>query len=255
MCPKHNWQPDLYDGKHGYVSAFGKDVVRLLRPEPGERILDVGCGTGDLAYEISKSGAIVVGMDASPEMVEKARNKYPGLRFFVGDAERFTYDGSFDAVFSNAALHWMKNAPQVAACIWDVLRPGGRFVAEIGGKGNVGAVVRGITEVLKEECGIDAERLNPWYFPSIGEYSGLLERQGFRVTYAVHFDRPTPMEDGERGLHHWLAAYAGSFFAPFTESEKADLFDKIAARLKPMLFEDGVWRLDYSRLRIAAVKP
>ncbi|ALS30165.1 SAM-dependent methyltransferase [Paenibacillus sp. 32O-W] len=160
MCPKHNWQPDLYDGKHGYVSAFGKDVVRLLRPEPGERILDVGCGTGDLAYEISKSGAIVAALDEE--------------------------------------------------------RPAG------------GGMYMGCIAARRKIC---------------------------RVTYAVHFDRPTPMEDGERGLHHWLAAYAGSFFAPFTESEKADLFDKIAARLKPMLFEEGVWCLDYSRLRIAAVKP
>ena len=163
----NTWDADLYDSKIGFVSERGKEVVNLLNPQPGERILDLGCGTGELTYEIARSGAIPLGIDLSPTMIEKARRKFPDLQFAVVNAETFRTTEQFDAVFSNAALHWMKGAAAVIKSVWLALRPGGRFIAEFGGKGNVNTIMQGITGVLAEH-GISAAERNPWYFPSIG---------------------------------------------------------------------------------------
>lgn len=255
MSAKQVWQSGHYDLKLGFVSEYGKDVVRLLQPAEGERILDLGCGTGDLTNEIAGAGSRVTGMDLSKEMIEEARGKYPDIEFLAGNAEAFRFDEKFDAVFSNAALHWMKQPERVLEAVWDSLRSGGRFVAEFGGKGNVGVVVSSIFEVLSEDYGIDAEPLHPWYFPSIGEYSVLLERQGFRVMYAIHFDRPTRIDDHELGLAHWLKGFADSFFQGFSEEEKSRAYARIADKARPFLFDGESWLIDYKRLRILAVKP
>jgi trans-aconitate methyltransferase len=255
MGSVHVWKSELYDNKLGYVSEFGKGVVELLNPTKGETILDLGCGTGDLAYEIEKTGAAVTGLDLSNTMIVKAQKKFPEIKFIAGNAEDFTFDKQFDAIFSNAALHWMKNAEKVLSCVWNSLNKNGRFVAEFGGNGNVETIIKAISEVLSEDYGIDASTLNPWYFPSIAEYSTLLEKQGFRVTYALHFDRPTKMKDGENGLYHWLNGLADDFFKELSESERGNVFEKIAVKAKKDLFYDGDWYLDYKRLRICAIKP
>jgi len=254
MSAQH-WQTDIYDNKLDFVSELGRGVVELLAPKSGETILDLGCGTGDLAHEISQSGAAVIGLDRSAEMIDAARRKYPGIDFRVGDAEHFSLEPQVDAVFSNAALHWMTRPGRVIRCVWDALKPGGRFVAEFGGKDNVGTVVRAIIRVLGREYGRDVSPLNPWYFPSIAEYSTLLERQGFRVVYAAHFDRPTRMKDGENGLRVWLAGFADFFFEGLTDREKEDAIRRIESETRPALFRDGAWHIDYKRLRIMAVKP
>jgi SAM-dependent methyltransferase len=251
----NRWQSDFYDAKLDFVSQLGKGVVDLLDPKPGETVLDLGCGTGDLAHEIAGRGATVLGMDISPGMIEAARKKYPGLHFFVGDGERFSLEHQVDAVFSNAALHWMTKPDRVAACVWDALKPGGRFVAELGGQGNVETVIRGIVRVLERDFGIDAEKRHPWYFPSIGQYSTLLEQQGFRVTYAAHFDRPTIMKDGENGLRLWLDGFAEPFFAGLAPAEREAAVRGIEDEVRDALFRDGAWHIDYKRLRVAAVKP
>ncbi|MCM3783543.1 methyltransferase domain-containing protein [Neobacillus mesonae] len=248
------WESELYDSKLGFVSELGKGVVDLLAPQNAERILDIGCGTGDLTNEISATGAEVTGMDLSGEMLAKARQKYPHLQFLQENAEHFNLDKTFDAVFSNAALHWMRNADGVVRSVHQVLQPGGRFVAEFGGQNNVQTVIQALYEVLQEEYSIDAGELNPWYYPSIGEYSTLLEEHGFRVTYAVHFDRPTPMNDGDQGLYHWLNGFSGSFFKPFDQEEKDSIYQKIAVKTKPALFHDGTWYIDYKRIRVRAIK-
>ncbi len=254
MDSVYQWKAAQYDGKFGFVSEFGKGVVELLHPEPGEKILDLGCGTGDLADEIAKAGADVTGLDASPEMIERARKKYPGIRFHLARAENFSFDEPFDAVFSNAALHWMRSPEPVLDSIWNALRVGGRFVAEFGGRGNVSSVLKAIEAVFSEDYGIDASERNPWFFPSIGEYAALLERQGFRVACAFHFDRPTPLQDGENGLIQWLIGFAESFFKGFGEEEKNKAIGKIAEKARVDLYRNGIWHVDYKRLRIMAVK-
>lgn len=249
----NNWDAELYDDKLSFVSRLGRGVVELLDPRPGERILDLGCGTGDLTREIAGAGADLLGIDNAQSMIEKARLKYPDIPFMVANAETFRTAELFDAAFSNAALHWMKNASKVAESVWLALRPGGRFVAEFGGRGNVEAITGGIYGVLAE-YGTSAEERNPWYYPSIGEYSTLLEKQGFWVVYAIHFDRPTRLEGGENGMKHWLDMFAGSFLEGFSQSEKNLLYKKIENRLKPALYKDGTWIADYRRIRVMAVK-
>ncbi|GEN34915.1 class I SAM-dependent methyltransferase [Aneurinibacillus danicus] len=249
----NTWNADLYDDKISFVSEYGKEVVRLLNPQEGEHILDIGCGTGDLTREIADAGALPLGIDLSSSMIEKARQKYPDLSFIVADASTFHTDQVFDAAFSNAALHWMKQPEDVIASVWHLLKPGGRFVAEFGGKGNVQIIIDSITEVLSE-YGISAAERNPWYFPSIGEYSMLLEQQGFHVRYAVHFARPTPLHDGERGLTHWLESFSDDFFHDFNPAQKETIFQKIIQKAKPHLYRNGKWTADYKRLRIAAIK-
>lgn len=255
MSSMNSWKPELYDSKLDFVSEYGKSVVQLLAPQKNETILDLGCGTGDLTYEIAQSGAKVVGMDLSSSMIDKARIKYPEMTFFVENAEDFTMGESFDAVFSNAALHWMKNPEKVIQCVWNVLNPGGRFVAEFGGKGNVETIIKAMEDVLSQEYGMDAQKINPWYYPSIGEYSTLLEQRGFRVTYAVHFDRPTPLKDGITGLNHWLNSFGDDYFHQYSEAEKEGIFQKIRKKVKPDLFHDGTWYADYKRIRVVALKP
>lgn len=254
MSAGQSWNASMYDDKFQYVSNYGMGNVELLQPARGERILDLGCGTGDLSYEIAKTGAIVIGMDYSVDMIRKAREKYPDIAFIVDDGESFRTKEQVDAVFSNAALHWMKNAEQVVQSVGLALRPGGRFVAEFGGKGNIQTVIRGIVEVLQEECGIDTSERNPWYFPSIGEYSSLLEKNGFSVSYAQYFHRPTALPDGDVGLFHFLDSFAKSFFPAFTAEDKQNVYERIREKVRSDLYKDGVWYADYKRIRIAATK-
>lgn len=254
MSSVNVWNADLYDHKLSYVSSFGKGVVELLHPQKGEKILDLGCGTGDLTYEISKSGAIVKGSDFSGEMIEKARKKFPQIPFIVENGETFRTNEKYDAVFSNAALHWMKNAEKVIESIELALHLGGRLVAEFGGKGNVQTVIQGIAEVLYQEYEVNVMKRNPWYFPSIGEYSTLLEQYGFKVSYAHHFNRPTLLPDGEKGLYHWLDGFANDFFPEFSKEEKMAIHVKIKDKIQPDLFKDGIWEADYKRIRIIAIK-
>jgi trans-aconitate methyltransferase len=187
-------------------------------------------------------------------MIAEARRKHPRLRLEVGDGVSFSYPEPFDAVFSNAALHWIRDAPRVAESVWRALRPGGRFVAEFGGKGNARTIVAGITEALAP-LGIDAQARSPWYFPSLGEYCALLDNQGFRVVQAQHFERPTPLEDGEEGLSHWLDVFAGDFFEGLTAEERAAAYRRTADALRGRLYHDGAWNVDYVRLRVVALRP
>lgn len=246
------WNASFYDSKIGFVSQLGKGVVDLLAPQPGEHILDLGCGTGDLAHQIASLGAHCRGIDFSQDMVDQARIKYPELPFDAADAHTFRLAEKFDAVFSNAALHWMKQPEQVIVSVRQALRKGGRFVAEFGGSGNVGHIYRAIAEVLKP-YGIDAEERNPWYFPTISEYSGLLEQHGFEVRYMELFDRPTELVDGEQGMMHWLHTFGGMFFVGMTEEEKSEAYAQCCSLLREELFNGSYWTADYRRLRFAAV--
>ncbi len=252
---QQRWDADLYDQKLGFVAQYGKDVLQWLAPAAGERILDIGCGTGDLTEEIHQYGAQVNGMDLDEEMIQEARRKYPHIRFDVANAEQFTVEEPYDGVFSNAALHWMTQPAAVLQCVWQALKPGGRFVGEFGGSGNVAVIIQAIQSVMLERYAVDTRPRNPWYFPTIGEYSSLLEAQGFRVVQAAHFDRPTVLSDEERGLRHWLTGFAGSLLRGLTEEELADVYEQIEAKTRHLLYDDGIWHADYVRIRISAVKP
>lgn len=248
------WNTALYDGKNAFVWKHGRGVVELLAPKSGERILDLGCGTGHLTNEISSAGAEVIGLDKSQSMIEEARRLYPGLRFEIADATDFHFDRPFDAVFSNAAIHWMKNQPAVARSIWEALKPGGRFVAEFGGKGNIRAIRTALTDAV--EAAGETVNAEPFarYYPAIGEYATLLEAQGFRVTFASHFDRPTKLDEGEKGLRNWLFTFADNVIESLPESKREQVIAQVERKLKPSLFQEGSWFADYRRIRIAAYR-
>ena len=207
------WDSTLYDESFGIITQMGAGVVELLGPRPGERIVDLGCGTGGLTARIAAADAEVVGIDASDAMIARARELYPQLQFEVAKGEDFAVDSPVDAVFSSAALHWMSPPEAVAASVARALKPGGRFVAEMGGKGNIATILGAIYQALAEE-GISRDQVrNPWYFPSIGEYASLLERAGFEVMLMQLFDRPTPLDDCPNGVADWLRMFGGAFLA------------------------------------------
>ena len=247
------WDACLYDAKHAFVWEKAKGVVELLAAKPGERILDLGCGTGTLAAEIAASGAQVVGVDRSPEMIDEARKKFPALHFEVCDARSLKFSTEFDAVFSNAALHWIPEAASVVEGVSRALKPGGRFVAEFGGKGNVQNIVAALETALTQ-LGISAEGANPWYYPSIAEYSTLLDQHGLEVHEAVLFERPTKLEDGERGLANWITMFGASFLQRIPESRHEDFLRAAENAARPTLWKSDHWELDYRRLRVSACK-
>ncbi|MVO99041.1 class I SAM-dependent methyltransferase [Paenibacillus lutrae] len=249
-----DWDAGHYDKQMDFVAKHGRSVLELLGPVQGESVLDLGCGTGSLSVELAELGADVTGVDLSETMIEQARLKYPGLRFEVGDMRSYRSHRPFDAVFSNAALHWVPQADEAARTVAEALKPGGRLVAEFGGFGNVARIERALAEALAG-AGIDPAGRNPWYFPTIGEYSALLERAGLDVRYAERFDRPTPLPEGELGLRHWLHAFAGSYYAGLGGEVQERVTAAVEERLRPELYADGTWSADYSRIRVLAVKP
>jgi len=249
-----DWNPELYQTSHSFVWQYGRELLALLAPQRVERILDAGCGTGQLTAEIARSGAEVVGIDSSPTMLEQARKNYPDLHFELADVAALEYREEFDGVFSNAALHWVKDAGAAVASISRALKPGGRMVAEFGGRGNVQRLLDAAGLAL-ESLGIRAAgSLNPWYFPSIAEYASLLERNGLAVTYAALFDRMTPLEGGEEGIASWLAMFGG----PFRDSLGAGQWEEFVRRTKqhaaPHLLREGQWLADYRRIRVVAIR-
>ncbi len=241
------WDPERYARNARFVADLGMPVVELLAPLPGERILDLGCGDGVLTRKLVELGCEVVGVDASPQQVDAARSRGLDARVMSGDV--LTFDGEFDAVFSNAALHWMKAANSVIDGVRRALKSGGRFVGEFGGEGNVAAIV-GAIEAAMADLGIDARPLNPWYFPSPDEYRTKLESAGLRVSSIALIPRPTVLPGR---LSDWLETFAESFLAAVPPEDRRALLDELECRLRPVLCDDaGRWTADYVRLRFAA---
>lgn len=250
---KDHWNAELYDGKHSFVSKYGEDLLELLAPKKGEYILDVGCGTGDLAYKLHELGVNVIGIDQSENMIEQAKKKYPHITFAVQNVLHLSYHDEFDAVFSNATLHWVKQPKIALSCMYRALKRNGRFVAEFGGKGNVQLIIDETINQLKK-FGVDyKDEQFPWYFPSIGEYATLMEEVGFRVVFAQHFDRPTQLE-GERGLAHWLNMFAVGMFDGVSEEMKEMVIANVENNLKSVLFQNNRWFADYKRIRVVGIK-
>jgi trans-aconitate methyltransferase len=243
------WNPDRYDARASFVQRLAADLVDLLAPRPSERVLDLGCGTATLTGRIAATGAKVVGLDASPEMIEAARQREPSLELVVGDGQALPFSREFDAVFSNAALHWMPRAADVAAGVARALRPGGRLVAEFGGKGCLDAFLGAVRPALAAR-GEEPDAWVSWYFPDVAEYVGILSAAGLDVKLAHLFARPTLVE-GRDGLREWLRT-----FRPGLEVRLGDAWSTfvrdVEDRCRPALACEAGWTLDYVRLRVVA---
>ncbi len=234
------WDAQRYQSRHSYVFRHGEALVDSLAPRAGERIIDLGCGAGQLTARIASAGAAVIGIDRSPEMIAQARANFPELDFRIGEATDFSVGEAVDAVFSNAVLHWVRDARASAECVARALRPGGRFVLEMGGRGNTQTLLDMVCEVVGP---VEI----PWFFPSVGEYAAVLESVGLEVRMATLFDRPTEVE-GENGLEDWLVMFGSSM------NLSVEQRGEIARRLRGRMYRDGKWILDYRRLRMVAVR-
>jgi trans-aconitate methyltransferase len=251
--PQNTWNTELYEAKHDFVWKLGQGALDLLNPQPGERILDLGCGTGHLTSCIAESGAQVLGVDASLDMIGQARQNFPKLTFSLQDAAALTYQDEFDAVFSNAALHWMLEPARVVASLSRALRPGGRFAAEMGGKGNIRLIVDAIETVVRRYSP-DSPLSSRNYFPSIPEYTAILEAHGFEVVYARLFDRPTPLE-GSAGMENWIHQFKWYYFEALPLADRKTALAEVIEQLRPHLDnKDTGWFADYRRLQFIALK-
>lgn len=247
------WNPSHYDRAGAFVPKLAADLVDLLAPRPAERVLDLGCGTGDLTRQIAERGASVLGLDASSEMVSEAERKHAaaGIEFRVGDGQELRFEAEFDAVFSNATLHWMPRADDVAQGVLRALKPGGRFVAEFGGARCVQTVRTAVAAALAE-LGVEGYATPNWYFPTVPAYAACLERAGLWVRTALWFERPTLLA-GPDGMESWLELFCLPLLKALGDRRPA-LVESVKQRCRPTLFKDGDWWLDYTRLRVVATK-
>lgn len=247
----NTWNPDTYTTDFSFVFQYGSDVAKLVDVKPGSSVLDLGCGNGVLAHDFSNREMHVIGIDRSPEFVATARKNYPDLTFIEADATNFSLEEPVDAVFSNAVLHWIarENHPKLLSCVHKALKPGGQFVFECGGFGNN----EKIHEALK--CAFANHGFEyhfPFYFPTIGEYAALSERAGFLPTYAILFDRPTPLK-GNDGMENWIRMFIKKpFDVVANDKEKNTIITEAVDILRADLCHNGSWVADYVRLRMKA---
>ena len=247
--PQH-WDPTIYQRDAGFVAALGTPLIELLAPQAGESVLDLGCGDGTLTLRLHEAGCSVLGVDSSAEQIAAARAR--GLDAEVMDGHALTFDARFDAVFSNAALHWMRDPAAVLAGVARALRPGGRFIAEMGGAGNVQSVLDAYAAAYAAR-GIALEAHNPWFFPDEDTYRALLLAAGLEPVLLHRFARPTPLPGD---VSDWLALMTQSFTAAVAPAARPALLTEVREHLLPTACSPaGQWTLDYVRLRIAARKP
>jgi len=246
---RQDWTPETYLRNAAFVPELGKSVLGLLAPQPGERILDLGCGEGLLSAQIKAIGADILAIDFSPNQVEGAQAR--GVEATVMDGRELPFKNEFDAVFSNAALHWMAPISKVFEGVAKALKPGGRFVAEMGGSGNVASIRTALYDALQSR-GVNPCLHDPWVFPEHNDVKQMLVKAGFKVEKLKTFSRPTDLPGDIEG---WLHTFSSSFLKGIDETEHDTLLDEIRQALKPQLLNaDGVWVADYVRLQFKAVK-
>ncbi len=251
MTVSQSWNAAQYAQQGRFVADLAGGVFELLAARPGERILDIGCGDGVLTAKIAASGARVVGIDASTSMIEAARPL--GLDARVANAEALSFESEFDAVFSNAALHWVRNQEAMLAGVYRAVKPGGRFVAEMGGHGNIAAIRVALAGVFLQ-WKFDAYTMENNFFPSDTQYRVSLEAAGFIVDEIALIPRPTKLP--ESGMRGWLETFRRGLLDQLPAERREQAIEETVSRLKPVLYtEDGGWTADYVRLRFRARKP
>ena len=248
-----NWDADKYTSDFSFVHQYGNGVMELIDANRNSTILDLGCGNGALSKVLQDKGYIVKGIDASKELLDIARKNYPDIEFIQADATSFSLQEPVDVVFSNAVFHWIDRdrQPDMLKSVYNALKEDGQFVFEFGGYGNNQLIHGALTQIFSE---YKYNYNMPFYFPTISEYTTLLENTGFRVRYAALFDRPTELK-GENGLKDWINMFIKTPFSVIdNEDEKEIIIDKAVAYLRNIMHKDGKWYADYVRIRIKAIK-
>lgn len=246
------WDANKYADDFSFVHNYGNNVAEFFDYKKISSVLDLGCGGGELSERFYKMGLSVIGLDSSEEMLETARNRYPDINFICADATDFSLKEPVDAVFSNAVFHLIdkERQPYMMGCVYNALSSGGQFVFEMGGIGNNALIHSALAKSFAE---VDLDYVMPFYFPSIGEYSSMLEKTGFKIRYAVLFDRPTEL-NGENGLSDWINMFVNNPFIGVDEPLKSDIIKLAVDMLYSDLCKDGIRYADYVRLRMKAVK-
>lgn len=247
------WDGAKYTSDFSFVPRYGMNVTEWIEPGPNCTILDLGCGNGVLSKFLQDKGYHVKGLDASKELLQVAMDHFPDIPFIQADATDFHLEEPVDVVFSNAVLHWIdkERHPDMLQCVYQALKQNGQFVFELGGYGNNQLIHEALAEVFAEH-GYDYKM--PFYFPTISEYTTLLENSGFRVTHAVLFDRPTELK-GDNGMTDWIHMFIKTPFSIVRgEDEKEIMIGQAADRLRNALWQNGKWSADYVRLRIKAIR-
>lgn len=243
------WDASQYENNARFVAHLASAAVELLALQPGERLLDIGCGDGYLSEQLSRGGVDVVGFDYSPELVAAARAR--GLDVRLGNAEQLYFHHEFDAVFSNAAMHWMRQADQVALGVYAALKPGGRFVGEFAGAENALIIRRAVHNALARRS-IDPEEVDPWYLPSAGAYQQVLENAGFHVSFISWFERPVVID---YPIGQWIETFGSPYLTILPAAERSAFLREVTEELAgDLLRSDGRWTVDYTRLRFRAEK-
>lgn len=246
------WDAEKYAQDFSFVPKHGADLIGMLDRETVHTVLDLGCGGGVLTKQLSEAGFSVLGMDASETQLALAEKTYPDIAFRVGDATDFSLQTPVDAVFSNAVLHWIPRGkhPQLLSCVYRALLPHGQFVFECGGYGNANAIHSALRQAFGKR---HLDYRFAFYFPTVGEYTPLLEQAGFKVVSAELFDRPTPLK-GENGLEDWIRMFLKEPFQSLSAAQTDEIIAEAVESLRPTLYCNGVWIADYVRLRCKAIK-
>ena len=258
------WNVDKYQDQHSFVWKYGSSLIDLVKLDDattdgkGQRILDAGCGSGELTSELLEKfpKATVHGFDLDAAMVSKARDQFPDIHFFQEDfvSLKAPQDGLYDVIFSNAALHWVtpRRSEEAIAALCRALRPGGQVVVEFGGKGNVEAISKATIAAVEAVGGKTVQPF--WFFPSVGEISSMLEKNGVEVSSAALFDRPTPLNEGKEGLSNWLTMFGSRFLKGLTDTQIASVLEEVNQEVAPALWEKDHWVADYRRIRVVGSK-
>jgi trans-aconitate methyltransferase len=245
------WNSNLYDNKHSFVAEYGKVMIDFVNVKKGQKILDLGCGTGVLTNELAKNGATVIGTDLSKDMIDKAKLNYPNLTFQVEDATNLSFRNDFDTVFSNAVFHWIPNQKKLLHSVYRSLKDNGSLICEFGAKNNISKIQTSFEKVLRQK---GYSYYSPFFFPSKEEYSVLLNQAGFEVKYVIEYDRPTPLADGENGLRNWISQFFASDLLKFSDDAKEQILLETENICKNSIWENDKWVADYRRIQVIAVK-
>ncbi len=246
------WNTELYDDAQLFVSEYGKDLISFIPNRDGQRILDLGCGTGDLTHEInSKQSCSVIGMDYSDEMIVKAKSKYPNLEFSVCDACKIPFTNEFDVIFSNAVFHWIPRQEELHKSIHNALKSDGMMICEFGGHKNIEKISGSFERVIKQ---YGDNYSSPFYFPTVEEHEKILEKSGFKIERIYDYDRPTVLPNEGLGLRQWISQFFSSYLSKYDEIIQEEILLSVENELRSDMFKDNHWIADYRRIRVIAYK-